>query len=105
LGIADNGGMETTIDLPDALARAVRLRAIKEGRDLKDAVTDLVRIGLAASGDGPDTLAPPAVTVDPKTGLPVIECPHEALPEEEMTPDRVADILLQQEADRHHEAG
>jgi hypothetical protein len=37
--------METTIDLPDVLARAVRLRAIKEGRDFNDAVTDLVRIG------------------------------------------------------------
>jgi hypothetical protein len=37
--------------------------------------------------------------------LPVIECPHQALPEDEMTPDRVADILLQQEVDRHHEAG
>ena len=97
--------METTIDLPDALVRAVRLRAVREGRGLNDTVTDLVRIGLAASGDGPDTLTPAAVTIDPKTGFPVIECPHEALPEDEMTPDRVAEILLQQDVDRQHEAG
>jgi plasmid stability protein len=90
--------METTIDLPDALIRAVRLRAVREGRGLNDTMTDLVRIGLAASGDGPDRLAPPAVTTDPKTRLPVIECPHEALPEDEMTPDRVADILESAEA-------
>src|SRR5438128_1566603 len=53
LGKWENRAMDTAIDLPDSLARAVRLRAVKEGRDFKDAVTDLVRIGLAASGDGP----------------------------------------------------
>lgn len=97
--------METTINLPDGLSRAVRLRAVRDGRDLNATVTDLVRIGLAASGDDPDTLTRPTVTTDPTNGLPVIECPHEALPEDEMTPDRVADILLHQEVDRHHEAG
>jgi hypothetical protein len=97
--------METTIDLPDAIAHQVRLRAMKEGRDLKDAVTDLVRIGLAASGDGSETLAPPTLKTDPTTGLPYIECPHEALPEDEMTPDRVAEILLQSEGAGPHDAG
>jgi hypothetical protein len=60
---------------PVALARTVRLRAIQKGRDLKSPVTDLVRIGPAASGVDPDTIAPPTVTTDPKTRLPMIECP------------------------------
>lgn len=30
--------------------------------------------------------------------LPLIECAHEAKPGEEMTPERVADLLLEEEA-------
>lgn len=34
---------------------------------------------------------------DEKTGLPRIECKHAALPAEEMTPEQVAALLLEQE--------
>jgi hypothetical protein len=97
--------MDTTFDLPDALVRQVKVRAVNQGRDLKDTVTDLLRIGLAAAGDSADTLAAQTVKTDPKSELPYIDCPHEALPEDEMTPDRVADLLLKQETDQQHEAG
>ena len=96
--------MKTTLDLPDALVKQVKLRAVREGRKLKDAVADLLRKGLAVVADAaPDTRGP-VITTDKKTGLPVIECKQAAAPEEEMTPERVANILLAQEMEWHHAA-
>ncbi len=40
--------MKTTIDLPDELIREVKLRAVHEGRKLKDVVEEVFRRGLAA---------------------------------------------------------
>jgi plasmid stability protein len=97
-----NGHMKTTLDLPDALVKQVKLRAVREGRKLKDAVADLLRKGLAATSE---PAAPPVVSTDKKTGLPLIECKRAATPQEEMTPQRVADILLAQEAGWQHAAG
>jgi plasmid stability protein len=37
--------MKTTLDLPDALVKQVKLRAVREGRKLKDLVADLLRKG------------------------------------------------------------
>lgn len=42
---------------------------------------------------------------DTKTGLPVIECKQAAAPDEEMTSQRVAEVLLGQEVEWHHDAG
>jgi hypothetical protein len=42
--------MKTTLDLPEALVKQVKLRALHEGQKLKDAVADLLRKGLASSG-------------------------------------------------------
>ena len=95
--------MKTTLDLPDALVKQVKLRALREGRKLKDAVADLLRKGLAA--DAAPAAEPPVVARDRKTGLPLIECKQAASPRDEMTPGRVADILLDQEAGWHHAAG
>jgi plasmid stability protein len=97
--------MKTTIELPDALVKQVKLRAVREGRKLKDAVADLLRKGLAVGAKGASSTDAPVVSKDKKTGLPVIECKQAASPEEEMTPERVADILLAQEVDWHHAAG
>ena len=97
--------MKTTFDLPDALIIQVKLRALREGRKLKDAVADLLRKGLAvATSTKPDAQGP-VITRDKKTGLPLIECKQAAAPQEEMTPERVADILLAQEVEWHHAAG
>jgi plasmid stability protein len=45
--------MKTTLDLPDALVKQVKLRALRDGRKLKDAVADLLRQGLASSVAAP----------------------------------------------------
>ena len=38
--------MKTTLDLPNDLVREIRLRAVNEGKKLKDVVADLIRRGL-----------------------------------------------------------
>jgi hypothetical protein len=102
--IREDGSMETIVDLPDALIREIKLRAESRRQDLKDAVVDLLRQGLATPAKDPGELIPPVVKTHPKTGLPFAECPHAASADEEMTPERVSDLLLQQEAAWHHEA-
>jgi len=97
--------MKTTLDLPDSLVKQVKLRALQDGRKLKDAVADLLRKGLAAVTHTEADLMAPSVTKDKHTGLPLIHCKQAASPQEELTPDRVADILLTQEMDWHHAAG
>jgi plasmid stability protein len=47
--------MKTTLDLPDDLVKEVKLRAIHEGKKLKNAVADLLRKGLAAAPVGSAT--------------------------------------------------
>jgi plasmid stability protein len=64
--------MKTTLDLPDDLVRAVNVRALQDGRKLKDAFADLLRQGLAATRLAPSK--PPKMSTDPKTGLPLITC-------------------------------
>jgi plasmid stability protein len=62
--------MKTTLDLPDALVKQVKIRAVREGRKLKDAVADLLRKGLAAATDEESDAAAAVITTDKKTGLP-----------------------------------
>ena len=71
--------------------RAVKIRAVNDGRKLKDVVADLIRRGLAHEPDA-------AGGARHEVQLPLVECAHQARPEEEMTPDRVAEVLLQEEA-------
>jgi plasmid stability protein len=82
--------MKTTLDLPDDLMRAVKIRAAQENRKLKDLIAELLRLGLAAEGDAPDETRR-------RIQFPLIRNLHPASPDTEMTPDRVADILLEQE--------
>jgi plasmid stability protein len=44
--------MKTTMDLPDELVKELKLRAVHEGKKLKDAVADILRKGLAAEPAG-----------------------------------------------------
>lgn len=100
--------MKTTLDLPDDLVKRVKLRALQEGRKLKDAVADLLRKGLAnrpTPVSNKSARKAPRVTTDKETGLPLIVCNQAAAPHEEMTPERVAEILLAQEVEWHHAAG
>jgi plasmid stability protein len=84
------GDMKTTLDLPDDLMRAVKIRAAEENRKLKDIIADLLRRGLAQE--------PGVATVRQRVRLPLVQCAHEARPDEEMTPERVAEVLLEEEA-------
>jgi hypothetical protein len=79
--------MKTTLDLPDDLVRAVKLRAIEENRKLKDTIADLLRRGLAQEPGAPPPLRS-------RVRLPLIEWAHDARPDEEMTAERVAEVLL-----------
>lgn len=61
--------MKTTFDLPPDLVRQVKLRAVHEGRKLKDVAAELLKRGLAD----------PAMHVKPRieihsNGLPVVRC-------------------------------
>jgi hypothetical protein len=83
--------MKTTLELPDDLVRAVKILAVEEDRKLKDLIADLLRRGLAQKRGVP-------AAAPRRLKLPLVECAHEALPAEEMTPERVADVLLEEEA-------
>lgn len=97
--------MKTTLDLPDGLVKQVKLLALREGKKLKDAMAELLRRGLAASRSTSPEMAEPVLTNDKKTRLPLIRCTKAAPPHAELTPERVADILLAQEVEWHHAAG
>ena len=48
--------MKTTLDLPDDLVKELKLRAVYEGKKLKDAAAELLRKGLAATSVGSPTV-------------------------------------------------
>jgi len=81
--------MKTTLELPDDLMRTVKIRAVQENRKLKDLVAELLRRGLEQPRE--------TRTVRHRVRLPLIEGGHSAKPGEEITPERAAEILLDQE--------
>jgi len=83
--------MKTTLDLPDELMRAVKMRAVREDRRLKDVIAELLRAGLAEDREAPRP--------GHRVKLPLIHVPHAAAPGKELTPERIAEILIEQEAD------
>ena len=95
--------MKTTLDLPDALVKQVKLRALQEGQKLKDTVAELLRKGLLADSSAESRA--PRITKDKKTGLPLVECQYAASSTAELTPERVAEILLEGEVRGLHAAG
>ena len=97
--------MKITLELPDDLVREIKLRAVHEGRKLKEAVADLLRKGLAAQSPSSKARRRSSLTKDKKTGLPLIVCRHPAGSGREWTPDQVAELLLEQEVSWHHDAG
>jgi len=95
--------MKTALDLPDELARAIKIRAAQEGRKLKDVVADLLRRGLDAATDS--TTEPISrLTLDAISGLPTVTCRHSARIADRLTPNKVATILLEQEVAWNNEA-
>ena len=96
--------MKTTFNLPDDLVRRLKLRAVRDRRKLKDVAAEFLRAGLSAKA--PLRSERPAVVgKDKKTGLPVIKCRHAAPRGQELTPERVAEILNNQEAEWARDSG
>jgi hypothetical protein len=86
------GNVKTTLELPDDLMRDIKIRAVKENRKLKDAIADLLRRGLSQK-----TVEPPPVRH--RVRLPLVQCAHETRHDEEMTPERVAEVLLEEKSE------
>ena len=65
--------MKTTLDLPDELVREMKLRALMQGRTLRDLAADFLRqgLGMAAVNAAPNVPADSMVTIGAE-GLPVI---------------------------------
>ncbi len=84
--------MRTTLNLPDDLMRAVKMRAVQENRRLQDTVAELLRRGLACEPGSSSIRRPRRVE------LPLVECVREAQPGREITPERAAEILTSEEA-------
>ena len=71
--------------------REIEVRAAREDRKLKDLVSDLLRKGLAALERGANGQKSYRVK------LSLIQSSHPAAPGEELTPERIHEILLEQE--------
>ena len=84
--------MKTTVDLPDDLVRDIKLRAVMDGRKLKDAMADVLREGLAARHAR-------ATSRQNRVRLPLVQCRRAAA----LTPDQVTDVLLKQDITWHHD--
>ena len=78
--------MKTTLDLPDELMRAVKIRAAEENLELREVVANLLRLGLVAA-------SAEQRTVRNRVQFPLVECAQPAPPGEELTAERVAAIL------------
>ena len=90
--------MKTTFDLPTDLVRELKLRAVHEGRKLKEVAADLLKRGLAA----PETAAKsrpakPKIEIQ-ASGLPVVRCKANA-PAKRMTAGEL--LALEQESLAH----
>lgn len=90
--------MKTTLDLPDDLLRAMKIRAVQEGRKFKEVAAEVFRRGLAQPEPSADR------PVRRRVKLPLIQCRHAAVPGSEPTAEQVAAVLLNQEAEWSREA-
>ena len=97
--------MKTTLDLPDDLVMEIKLRAVREGRKLKDAVADLLRRGMAAPPEPVTDVVTSIIRIDKTTGLPVIVPQFPPTVPRGLSPQQLADILLEQEAMWNRDAG
>lgn len=67
--------MKTTLDLPDELVREMKLRAVTQGRTLRDSAADFIRQGLGLAAPRPPQAPPPGSVVQLNlAGFPVIRC-------------------------------
>lgn len=71
--------MKTTLELPDELVREAKLRAVTQGRALKDLIAEFIRQGLGMSNAEATRLpAEDSIVQVGLGGLPVIRCRADA---------------------------
>lgn len=88
--------MKTTLDLPDDLVREMKLRALMQGRTLRDLAADFLRQGLGmAQTKTTPTVPPDSMVCIDANGLPVIRSGHNA-PAAHMSLDEL--LALEQQA-------
>ncbi len=95
--------MKTTVDLPDKLVRQIKLRAVRNGQKLKDAIAELLRKGLAAGAQPQAPAARPVIKTHPQTGLPYFEGSPDAPAQHMMIAEILAadeQALLEQDLER-----
>ncbi|MEI6415620.1 MAG: hypothetical protein WCP34_15360 [Pseudomonadota bacterium] len=96
--------MKTTLDLPDEIIREMKLRAVVQGRTLRDLAADLLRRGLGMLPLEPSEkpLASSMVKIV-EGGLPVITC-HPQAPTTHMSMEELLNLEqeTQTEADLKH---
>jgi len=91
--------MKTTLDLPDELMREMKLRAVIQGRTLRDLVAEFLRQGLGLSSTLPTpTQLPSSMVSLGVSGLPVIRCRADA-PAAQMRPQDLLALEQQTQAD------
>lgn len=56
--------MKTTLDLPDEIVREMKLRAVMQGRTLRDLAADFLRQGLGMAAPRPATTLPQKLPFD-----------------------------------------
>lgn len=95
--------MKTTLDLPDELMREMKLRAVIQGRTLRDLVAEFLRQGLGLSATTPSPVQSPGgmVTLN-GGGLPVIRCRADA-PAAQMRPQDL--LALEQQTQAEEDIG
>ena len=95
--------MKTTLDLPDELIREAKLRAVIQGRTLRDLVTDLLRQDLGLSVATSDPLPPgDGMVARGAGGLPVIRCRADAPATHMCTQDL---LMLEQQSETDEDMG
>lgn len=83
--------MKTTLDLPEELVREMKVRAASEGRKLRDVATEIFQRGLSL---------PKLQPVEGKrVKLPLFHGKKPVNPADEMTPEKIDEILLNQEVE------
>lgn len=84
--------MKTTIDLPDALVRAIKIRAVEEDKSLKDLVAELLDSALKERAQAASE--PHYVT------LPLIRATRKVPHVPDLTPEELKQILIDEDVER-----
>ncbi|MGQ0709646.1 MAG: hypothetical protein ACT4NV_07835 [Rhodoferax sp.] len=99
-------GMKTTLDLPDELVREMKLRAVMQGRTLRDLAAEFIRAGLGLAAPRAPVLPPSdsMVSLGPN-GLPVVRC-RVGAPAERMSAEDLMKLEQDSQTDEDaHRAG